>query len=268
MEQFASLRLRVRCEVSHYYGDHGTDLITAIFQKAFILSVHRFPSNRISNQIGPPTHPIALESHFHFHFHQAHQATKKIILPNETMRPHITLLWLTNSFFVVSSFHTYAFRRNNYCGRALSDNFCRSYCANKATILSEKSSTATQTKNISSSSRSTAIFALMNSLNKKNPTFAIRQLENDPNFLSLESRDRAFARLLLSTAERRQGQIDKVIAAFMRSSKGQKQKAVDRLCQAALRIGTVQLLFLDVAKHAALQETVEVLRMHPKIKVS
>eukprot|EP00980_Cylindrotheca_fusiformis_P018373 scaffold6032_cov100-Cylindrotheca_fusiformis.AAC.4 len=130
-------------------------------------------------------------------------------------------------------------------------------------------SATTQTETKPPSARSTAVFSMMNSLSNKNPFFAIRQLENDPDFLRLESRDRAFARLLLSTAERRQGQIDKVIAAFMnKSNEGQKKKAVSRLCQATLRIGVAQLLFLDVAKHAAVQETVEVLRMHKKIKVS
>jgi hypothetical protein len=60
------------------------------------------------------------------------------------------------------------------------------------------------------SSRSTAVFAMYDSL-KRRSTIALRILENDPTYKSLENRDRAFARLLLTTAERRQGQIDKVI---------------------------------------------------------
>ena len=40
------------------------------------------------------------------------------------------------------------------------------------------------------------------------------------------------------------------------------------LTEAALRIGAAQILFLDVPVYAAVSETVESLRMHPKIKVS
>ena len=43
---------------------------------------------------------------------------------------------------------------------------------------------------------------------------------------------------------------------------------VERLCEATLRIGAAQLLFLDTPPYAVLSETVEVLRMHPKIKVA
>ncbi|EJK46232.1 hypothetical protein THAOC_35109 [Thalassiosira oceanica] len=41
------------------------------------------------------------------------------------------------------------------------------------------------------------------------PSFAARQLEQDPQYDELEQRDRAFARLLVATVERRLGQIDK-----------------------------------------------------------
>ena len=37
------------------------------------------------------------------------------------------------------------------------------------------------------------------------------------------------------------------------------------LCQACLRIGIAQLVFLDVKSYAAVHETVEALRMHPDI---
>ncbi len=45
------------------------------------------------------------------------------------------------------------------------------------------------------------------------------------------------------------------------------QKASFFLCDAALRIGAAQILFLDTPSYAAIMETVEVLRMHPQIKV-
>ena len=51
-------------------------------------------------------------------------------------------------------------------------------------------------------------------------------------------------------------------------SKQKKDRLSDKLCQAALRVGAAQILFLDTPPHAALQETVEVLRMHDRIKVS
>lgn len=156
--------------------------------------------------------------------------------------------------------------------------------------------------------RASAIFALMESMKKKN-AFAIRILEQDPAYLSLDQRDRAFARLLLSTAERRSGQIESVIQSFQRKDNKKKSKVCretklklrvidqcfsrneiiknwqciqfnslffhklqprlsDILADAALRIGAVQILFMDTPVYAAVSETVESLRMHPKIKVS
>ena len=146
--------------------------------------------------------------------------------------------------------------------------------------------------------RSTAIFALYESLitktKKKNkeatkPVFAIRVLENDVSYQKLDGRDRAFSRLLLSTTERRSGQIEKILNSYIASrqqqqqqqqqqqndddrsrgsSHGRQQKSSDILCEAALQIGVIQILFLDVPQYAAVDETVEVLRLHPKIKVS
>ena len=46
------------------------------------------------------------------------------------------------------------------------------------------------------------------------------------------------------------------------------QKPADLLCDAALRIGAAQILFLDTPAFAAVKETVDVLRMHPSVKVS
>lgn len=119
--------------------------------------------------------------------------------------------------------------------------------------------------------RASAVFALMESMKKKN-AFAVRILEQDPAYLNLDRRDRAFARLLLSTAERRSGQIETVIQSFKRKDGGKKNSKKPRLsnllADAALRIGATQILFLDTPVYAAVSETVESLRMHPKIKVS
>mmetsp|Transcript_10292 Transcript_10292/g.21835 ORF Transcript_10292/g.21835 Transcript_10292/m.21835 type:complete len:544 (+) Transcript_10292:108-1739(+) len=117
--------------------------------------------------------------------------------------------------------------------------------------------------------RASAVFALMESMKRKN-AFAIRVLEQDPDYLNLDQRDRAFARLLLSTAERRSGQIEIVIKSFERKEKKKtsKPRLSDILAEAALRIGAAQMLFMDVPKYAAVSDTVESLRMHPKIKVA
>ena len=47
-----------------------------------------------------------------------------------------------------------------------------------------------------------------------------------------------------------------------------KPRLSEILTDAALRIGATQILFMDVDVYAAVFETVESLRMHPKINVS
>jgi 16S rRNA (cytosine967-C5)-methyltransferase len=66
----------------------------------------------------------------------------------------------------------------------------------------------------------------------------------------LEPRDRAFARLLVTTALRRLGQIDALLDQFMRV----RPKAIR--VHNLLRLGAAQLLFLDTPAHAAVAETV------------
>jgi hypothetical protein len=74
--------------------------------------------------------------------------------------------------------------------------------------------------------RAAASFALMeamaststqtnpNQKRKPKPKIAIRQMEQNSAFLAMSTRDRAFARVLLSTTERRSGQIEKVLKKF------------------------------------------------------
>jgi 16S rRNA (cytosine967-C5)-methyltransferase len=71
-----------------------------------------------------------------------------------------------------------------------------------------------------------------------------------PALARLESRDRAFARLLVTTTLRRLGQIDAVLDAFLRS----RPKAIR--VRNLLRLGAAQLLFLDTPAHAAVAEAV------------
>jgi 16S rRNA (cytosine967-C5)-methyltransferase len=71
-----------------------------------------------------------------------------------------------------------------------------------------------------------------------------------PALARLDGRDRAFARLLVTTALRRLGQIDALLAQFMRA----RPKAIR--VHNLLRLGAAQLLFLDTPAHAAVAETV------------
>jgi 16S rRNA (cytosine967-C5)-methyltransferase len=71
-----------------------------------------------------------------------------------------------------------------------------------------------------------------------------------PKLGQLPARDRAFARLLITTTLRRLGQIDDVLRAFVaRPPKSARARNL-------LRIGVAQLVFLDTPPHAAVGETV------------
>jgi 16S rRNA (cytosine967-C5)-methyltransferase len=71
-----------------------------------------------------------------------------------------------------------------------------------------------------------------------------------PALGALSLRDRAFARLLLTTTLRRLGQIDAVLARFVETPP--RSATIGNL----LRLGAAQLLFLDTPPHAAVAETV------------
>ena len=76
-------------------------------------------------------------------------------------------------------------------------------------------------------------------------------LENQDAFKALPTRERAFTRMIVSTTLRRLGQVDDVI-----------NRAIDRetprnnTLQNILRIGVTQILFMDVADHAAVDTAV------------
>lgn len=78
-------------------------------------------------------------------------------------------------------------------------------------------------------------------------------LSDHPGFSGLDSRDRAFARLLVATTLRRLGQIDAVIDAALERPLPAKTKGVRDI----LRLGAVQLLFLDTPPHAAVATAVD-----------
>jgi len=70
----------------------------------------------------------------------------------------------------------------------------------------------------------------------------------------LESRDRAFVRLMVLTALRRHGQIDALLATFLKSPISDSAKGLTAL----LHLGIAQLSFLDVAPHAAVSTAVDI----------
>ena len=71
-----------------------------------------------------------------------------------------------------------------------------------------------------------------------------------PALARLEGRDRAFARLLVTTVLRRLGQVDVLLDDLMRA----RPKAIR--VHNLLRLGVTQLLFLETPPHAAVAETV------------
>lgn len=77
-------------------------------------------------------------------------------------------------------------------------------------------------------------------------------IQDSPRWSALSPRDRAFARQLTATVLRRLGQIDDALAACLDRPLPRKLNAVQDL----LRLGAAQVLFLDVADHAAVGETV------------
>ena len=73
------------------------------------------------------------------------------------------------------------------------------------------------------------------------------------DYAGLQPRDRAFARAIAATVFRRSGQIKAVLKPFVRKPPTAPVKAV-------LRTAVAQIVFMDVPPHAAVSESVEVLK--------
>jgi len=82
-------------------------------------------------------------------------------------------------------------------------------------------------------------------------------ISDQPQYSGLEIRDRAFARLLVSSVIRQKGQIDQVLRGFV------KRPPPD-FVHNALRVGAAQLLVLGTSDHAAVGETVDLVKNHKK----
>ncbi len=78
-------------------------------------------------------------------------------------------------------------------------------------------------------------------------------LNETPSFAALTGRDRAFARAMATTALRRLGAIDAVLAQFLERPLPEAAAHA----RAMLRIGAAQLLAMGTPAHAAVGETVE-----------
>ncbi len=81
-------------------------------------------------------------------------------------------------------------------------------------------------------------------------------LDDHEGFLSLPSRDRAFVRMLTSTALRRLGQIDDIIR---RSEDKPGSAARTPVLMNILRLGVTQILFMNVPDHAAVDTSVRLI---------
>jgi len=97
----------------------------------------------------------------------------------------------------------------------------------------------------------------------KNNINAITKLELNSDYIFLkDQRDKSFARLLVSTCQRRLGQIDKVLSLCCDSKYPPKKTGqYGVFVQACLRLGATQILFLQTPGFAAVKETVEVLKI-------
>ena len=99
--------------------------------------------------------------------------------------------------------------------------------------------------------RRCAALAVMDvSANGKALELALAETED---YAGLEARDRAFARAIAATVFRRSGQIKAVLKPFVR-------KKPMASVQAVLQTAVAQIVFMDVPPHAAVGETVEVLK--------
>jgi 16S rRNA (cytosine967-C5)-methyltransferase len=102
-------------------------------------------------------------------------------------------------------------------------------------------------------------------INTNNP---VTKLESNPNFTTLSQRDKSFARNIVSTTIRRKGQIDNILSIICNKKYPANCGRYSNIVNACLRIGVVQILFMEVKDFAAVKETVNVLKWNDKDKSS
>ena len=99
--------------------------------------------------------------------------------------------------------------------------------------------------------RQIAYYILLEVLEKKHPLDQVLARREDFNTLA-ESRDRNFIRMLVSTALRRKGQMD----ALIKKAQDKPQELKPTKIYFLLYVGITQLLWMEVADHAAVDVTV------------
>ena len=105
--------------------------------------------------------------------------------------------------------------------------------------------------NNSLTSRRLAAFAVKEVMENHQPLEQV--LAGQPDYQALEGRDRAFVRLIAATTFRRMGQIDAALKPFVR-------QRPTKLVYAALQTAAAQILYLGTPAHAAVGETVAMLK--------
>ena len=105
--------------------------------------------------------------------------------------------------------------------------------------------------NNSLTSRRLAAFAVKEVMENHQPLEQV--LAGQPDYRALEGRDRAFVRLIAATTFRRMGQIDAALKPFVR-------QRPTKLVYAALQTAAAQILYLGTPAHAAVGETVAMLK--------
>jgi len=114
-----------------------------------------------------------------------------------------------------------------------------------------QSSKNTPRDNNSLASRRLAAFAVKEVMENHQPLEQV--LSGQADYLALEGRDRAFVRLIAATTFRRMGQIEAALKPFVR-------QRPPKLVYAALQTAAAQILYLGTPAHAAVGETVAMLK--------
>ena len=100
---------------------------------------------------------------------------------------------------------------------------------------------------------------LLNKILKSNAPFE-HVISKSIQFINMDTKDRKFCRLLITVVLRKLGQIDHVLGRFLKRGIPQKENTFNNI----MRIGVAELLFIESAKYAAIDDAVEI----TKLKVS
>jgi len=132
-----------------------------------------------------------------------------------TTRSLLSLQMLFCTFTATESFARSPCSLGDVEGQGVSkrrlSNFVLLEAASSASKETMNGETSQIQKRVTPNARFIAARALMESTTRRKAEFSLRRLDTDEDLPNLEVRDRRFARALLSTVERRKGQIDKLL---------------------------------------------------------